>query len=195
MSVGCLLCWREIHPFPPQVPNARGFERALICRWHFRDALDPEWFSIGPAAYWERLQRVNPEIQGQRIQRIYSTEGYFSLLLALSSGGLLLFYPQNESALFSYVPASLRAPGRPSGLTEHPSNAADPTKPGLSLLSAPGATLSRLEFEKDSEGYPDERLLRLWLADDRSVLFRAIGAKAFGSNPEDVFDLEITPRE
>jgi hypothetical protein len=196
MSVGCLLCARELHPFPPQVPNARGFERALLCRWHFRDSLDPEWFGIGPAAYWERLARLNNELPNQTISRAFCTQGYFSLLLELSSGGLLLIYPQNESALFSYVPKRLRAPERPSGLTLLPNDTAlaDAPKPGLTALLAPDVALSRVSFEVDAEGYPNEKILRLWLTDGHSVAFQGAGWVAFGSNPEDVCDLEITKR-
>ena len=186
MSIGCLLCAREIQPFPPTMPNARGFERALLCRWHFREALDPEWFTVGAAAYWSRLDKVNQELANQEIAGLSYTTGYFSLLLEFASGVLLL-YPQNDAALFSYVPRRLLHGGRPSGLTPLADSEALSQRPALRVLFE--QRLASLHFGVDAESLPDERSLRLALSGGASLRVKATGRVAFGSTPEDVCDL------
>jgi hypothetical protein len=180
MSIGCLLCDREIQPFPPLVPNARGFDRALLCRWHFRDSLDPEWFTMGAAAYWARLDKLNLLLEGQPILSLWQTPEIVSFLLEFASGVLLL-YPQNESALFSFVPRALLYPGRPSGLLQ-------PQDASLSqrLLRQ---TFSSLQFATDGEGFPDEKALTLTLGNSTSLYIQATGKRVYGSNPEDVCEI------
>jgi hypothetical protein len=189
MPIGCLLCARDIQPFPPTMPNARGFERALLCRWHFREALDPEWFTMGAAAYWARLDKINQALAEQKMLALSFTPGYFSLLLEFESGVLLL-YPQNESALFSYVPKKLLHSGRPSGLLAIRDNEIFSQKPALRALI--DKSFASLQFGADAENLPDEKCLRLFLTDGTNLQIKATGWMAFGSNPEDVCDLEFS---
>jgi hypothetical protein len=189
MSIGCLLCARDILPFPPTNPNARGFERALLCRWHFRESLDPEWFTMGAAAYWSRLDLLNQALSDQRILALSYTTGYFSLLLEFEAGVLLL-YPQNESALFSYVPRELLYRGRPSGLCPLEGSESLTQRPALRALFK--QRFAALQFGVDAEGLPEEKGLRLGISGGVSLQVKATGWAAFGSNPEDVCDLSFT---
>ena len=188
MPIGCLLCARDILPFPPTNPNARGFERALLCRWHFRESLDPEWFTMGAAAYWSRLDQVNEALSGQRILALSYTTGYFSLLLTFEAGVLLL-YPQNEAALFSYVPRQLLFSRRPSGLSPLAGSEALAQRPALEALFE--QRFASLQFGVDAECLPDEKSLRLGLSNGAQVQVKATGWAAFGSTPDDVCDLEF----
>jgi hypothetical protein len=180
MPIGCLLCEREIQPFPPLMPNARGFERALLCRWHFRESLDPEWFTMGAAAYWERLDKVNQTLSGQTVRALWQTPEIYSLLLVFDVGCLLL-YPQNEAALFSFVPQRLLHPGRPSGLLPLQDQALTPRLLQRAFVS--------LHFLRDAFGAPDERSLTLTMSGGDPLHISATGSRAFGNNPEDVCEL------
>lgn len=164
------------------VPNARGFDRALLCRWHFRESLDPEWFTMGAAAYWERLDKINQTLSGQQILALWQTPEIYSLLLVFEAGCLLL-YPQNEAALFSFVPQRLLYKGRPSGLLQPQDQALAQRLLQRSFVS--------LHFLRDAFGAPDERALTLTTGEgaEEPIHITATGSRAFGSNPEDVCEL------
>lgn len=188
--IGCLLCNRDISPFPIVFPNARGFERALLCRWHPRDMLDSEWFGLGPSAYWERMARLRAVLPGRRLVRAMYTPAYFSLLLCWDDGGLLLLYPQHRQAFFSFVPARLRAAGRPSGLASVASSTREDVAP-FSPLVARGAALREIDFGRDAEGPDDRKLSLAWDGGERlTVEARGWSSLGAGASP-DVDDLAL----
>lgn len=187
--ISCLVCGQEMDTSSALDDHPEDHIRALLCLEH------P---SIPPAAglselhasrdeYIQRVNEISNHVSGQSARRAWHTTGWFSLLLELDQGDLLLVYPVMRRAALLHVPSTLRAPGGPRGLRplcERGISAMDgsidssTSKPGLRGLVAAvqrGLSFDGLDFSRNREGNPDTDTLLVYFSGDHGLLLTGSG--------------------
>lgn len=116
----CLICSQPIAVVEGANHPEEASDRALICIQHptipSAEALT-EVYYLRCNEYYLRIAEISVLVQGHSVRAAWYTTHWFSLLLELSSGDLLLIYPIMRDAAIVYVPSKFRAHDSPKGLT------------------------------------------------------------------------------
>lgn len=203
----CLLCGRELEQ---AAVHPQGIQHLLICNQHPEKRLYEGGF-VGfygdlNAEYQTRIHAISSMVSQCTLSRswVRATQEYFSLILEISNGGLLLIYPVHMAVAACYFPATCRAAGVPTGLvlltpasssaTMGPCDEKGP-KPGLDGLNktiAQQLPISALDFDAHPDGSVDHWVLVLRFEDSPRLRMSAAGWGEQNGNCVDATDIKLT---